>query len=105
MIPLVRPSPRASLLALSLFVLNVFDAVATVFLLDRGAVELNPLMSWFLGVGVWAFMLVKTVGVAALSTVMLFLSFDRRVDRILIALTSIYGVVTIYHLINLGSLL
>lgn len=37
-----HPNRRDVLIALTLFMLNVFDAIATIVVLDRGAVELNP---------------------------------------------------------------
>jgi hypothetical protein len=42
-----------------ILLLSVADALMTLFLLSHGAVELNPLMAYFLEIGASAFMLVK----------------------------------------------
>ena len=42
-----------------IWILNVFDAVATVYVTTRGVEELNPVMGWALALGPSAFVAVK----------------------------------------------
>ena len=46
-------------MVLIIMVLSTLDAVLTLFLLNHGAVELNPVMAYFLEISSTAFMLVK----------------------------------------------
>lgn len=55
-----------------ILLLSVADAVMTLFLLSHGAVELNPLMAYFLKIGTSAFMLVK-YGLTAISVLIVLL--------------------------------
>lgn len=102
---LVRPTRREVYVALTLFSLNVFDAIATIVLLDRGAVELNPVMGLLIDLGVGYFLAFKILFVGTFTWILLYLSFDRHVNRVIMAFTAVYALLTMYHLINLGSLL
>lgn len=42
-----------------ILLLSVVDALLTLFLIDHGAVEINPLMAFYLNVGPLAFIVVK----------------------------------------------
>tara|TARA_R110000824_G_scaffold195992_1_gene378944 strand:+ start:2817 stop:3143 length:327 start_codon:yes stop_codon:yes gene_type:complete len=41
--------------------LNLFDAGATLFILDKGGTEVNPLMDYLINVSPWLFVTVKVV--------------------------------------------
>jgi hypothetical protein len=59
--PLLADRYRQSLfgvIALILF-LSVIDAILTLFLISHGAVELNPVMAFYLGLGPYTFLSVK----------------------------------------------
>ncbi len=47
-----------SIIVLILF-FSVMDALLTLFLINRGAIELNPIMAFYLGVGPYVFLFVK----------------------------------------------
>lgn len=55
-----------------ILLLSIADALMTLFLLSHGAVELNPLMAYFLEIGAAAFMLVK-YGLTAISVMIVLL--------------------------------
>lgn len=101
----VRPKRRDVYIASTLFMLNVFDAIATIILLDRGAVELNPFMGMLIDLGIKYFLTFKIVFVGTFTCILLFLSFDRHVNTVIMTFTIVYALLTMYHLINLGSLL
>ena len=101
----VRPKRRDVLIALTLFMLNVFDAIATIVLLDRGAVEMNPFMDMLIDLCIGYFLTFKIVFVGTVTWILLYLSFDRHVNMVIVAFTVVYALLTMYHLINLGSLL
>lgn len=100
-----HPNRRDVLIALTLFMLNVFDAIATIVVLDRGAVELNPFMSMLIDLGIGYFLTFKIVFVGTFTWFLLYLSFDRHVNMVIWTITIIYALLTMYHLINLWSLL
>jgi hypothetical protein len=58
---------------LILVVLSICDALFTLHLIERGAYEKNPVMVYFLGLGVGPFMVAKLV--LTCSTVLVFLIF------------------------------
>jgi len=39
--------------------LSVIDAILTLFLINHGAIEINPIMAFYLGVGPYTFLFVK----------------------------------------------
>ena len=55
-----------------ILLLSIADALMTLFLLSHGAVEVNPLMAYFLEIGTVAFMLVK-YGLTAISVMIVLL--------------------------------
>lgn len=89
--------PRARYLAVAFLLfamLNAFDALVTIVLVDRGGFELNPLMRMILGFSPAAFFLIKhllgTVGVAILCM----MAGHRRSAWIsMLALTAVYAAV------------
>lgn len=50
-----------ALAAVTLVLLGVTDLLNTITILDRGGVELNPIMNYYLSIGTEAFILVKLV--------------------------------------------
>jgi hypothetical protein len=44
---------------MAILLLSIVDALLTLFLIDHGAVEINPLMAFYLNVGPLAFIVVK----------------------------------------------
>lgn len=49
------------LAAVTLVLLGVTDLLNTITILDRGGVELNPIMNYYLSIGMEAFILIKLV--------------------------------------------
>ncbi len=58
-----RHGPLLLFGALALALLNVLDAFFTMLFLSHGGQELNPLIDSMLGLGLWPFLLTKTIGV------------------------------------------
>jgi hypothetical protein len=48
-------------LAFTAFILNLFDALATLFIINKGGIEVNPIMAHAIEVGPWFFILIKIV--------------------------------------------
>lgn len=64
------PSWRVRILVcVFLTLLHVFDALATLYFIDRGASELNPLAGYLMSVSDAYFILMKSVGVGLLTIV------------------------------------
>jgi Domain of unknown function (DUF5658) len=59
-------------MVIAILLLSIVDAVLTLFLLSHGAVELNPVMAYFLHIGTAAFLLVK-YGMTAVSVMIVLL--------------------------------
>jgi Domain of unknown function (DUF5658) len=60
---------------LLVLVLSVTDAVLTLFLLNHGAVEINPLMAYFIGKGPLVFLIAKYVLTAIAVMIMVLLNY------------------------------
>ena len=58
-------SPRIFYALVLVLLLSVMDALLTLWLLENGAVELNPVMAYFIGMGADAFMAAKYLMTAA----------------------------------------
>lgn len=58
-----RHGPLLLFGALALSLLNVLDAFFTMLFLSHGGQELNPLIDSMLGLGLWPFLITKTIGV------------------------------------------
>ena len=54
-----RYSPFFLAIIVSILFLSVIDALLTLFLIDRGALELNPVMAYYLDLGPYSFLAVK----------------------------------------------
>lgn len=59
--PLLADRYQQSLFGVIVLILflSVIDAILTLFLIDHGAIELNPIMAFYLGVGPYTFLFVK----------------------------------------------
>jgi Domain of unknown function (DUF5658) len=55
-------------IVIAILLLSIIDAFLTIFLLSHGAVELNPIMAYFLNINALSFILVK-YGLTALSVI------------------------------------
>jgi Domain of unknown function (DUF5658) len=85
---------RSLILFAALQILNVFDAVMTLWHLMWGtARELNPLMRAALNTGPWCFLILKLALVCALSALLVKLN----ARRTLMALVFVYAVLACYH--------
>ena len=56
-----RYSPFLLAVILSILCLSVIDALLTLFLIDRGALELNPVMAYYIDMGPYSFLGAKYV--------------------------------------------
>ncbi len=99
-----------SLLIYTLIVLglSLLDAALTLVLLQRGAVEINPVMRYYIDLGPWVFVIVK-YGITALSLILIvvFNAIIYTRHRIASLLTmpfcvSVFGSVVIWelHILN-----
>ncbi|HOX24593.1 MAG TPA: DUF5658 family protein [Candidatus Krumholzibacteria bacterium] len=91
-----------SILLLLIFI--VLDAASTLYILERGGSEVNPLMANALDRGVGWFLLIK---LAPLPVAFLLLSIHRYfrwVRAALILLVVVYGVLAIHHLALLAKI-
>lgn len=62
-------------------------------------------MSMLIDLGIGYFLTFKIVFVGTFTWFLLYLSFDRHVNMVIWTITIIYALLTMYHLINLWSLL
>jgi hypothetical protein len=98
--PWTPPRPRTIvIILLLLLVASVFDALATLKIISRGADEWNPLMSFALSIGPWYFFLVKMAFTVIGS---LILAYYARVRRWawwgLCAVSAVYFLLVLLHL-------
>jgi hypothetical protein len=70
-----RYSRSVVLMVMVILVLSITDALLTLFLLDHGAVELNPIMAFFLEIGATTFMMVKYALTALSVSIILVLNY------------------------------
>lgn len=84
-------------LLMTIFLLNVGDALMTLLWLDRGGREANPIMDFFLEIGPWAFLVQKCL-VVGLWLVILVVHKNFRLARIgLYSALVVYGTLMIVH--------
>jgi hypothetical protein len=67
--------PPLMISILLILVLSIADAVLTLFLLDHGAVELNPVMAYFIQLGKGMFILAKYLFTAASVLIVVLLNY------------------------------
>ena len=91
------------LLVVGILLLNVFDAFFTLIWLHRGGAEANPVMAWFLELGIGAFLAEKCFVVGG-SLVLLVVHKNFRFARIgLRSLAAVYSLLILYHFALLAS--
>ena len=95
----VRPKSRDIALAIILYTMNLLDASFTLYIIDNGEDELNPLMAALINLGVIYFIAFKVLFVAALTALMLFLPLSSRVNTSLLVLSCVYTALTALHII------
>ena len=91
------------LLAILLMGLSIADSIFTLTLISRGGSELNPIMNWFLGHSVWAFIIVKMIltgipAVLLVATGNVLLYKRWRARSILGAMVGLYAGLIVYEL-------
>jgi hypothetical protein len=105
-VTVLRDSSFALIVMLGLLnVLNVLDLRFTLIGLERGAVEVNPVMTSFLGLGPSSAAIFK---VAIMLAVSLTIWAGRRYRRILefaVLATGIYAALIVYHIVGLSLIL
>lgn len=77
---------------------SVIDMCVTMFVVQRGAEEANPLLAWSLGISMWLFVAIK-LGLTVLSSTLLSLIPLRSsfVDRSVVFLYVIYALLFVQH--------
>jgi len=89
-------TPGDVALLLSIFLLNIFDALFTLLWLQRGGAEANPFMAFLLEMGEGAFLLQKCI-VVGIWLVILLIHKNFRLARI-----GLYSLAAVYTLVILG---
>jgi hypothetical protein len=92
-----RPDRQAWAMAVALFVLSACDALFTLFLLDRGAHEMNPFMRHILSYGHGPFLFVK-YGLTFFGALMLLLHANYYLYRPWLSVRRIAGVLLFFYL-------
>ena len=87
----------------TLFLLNLFDGVLTLYALSYGVAEANPIMAQALVYGPVGFLLIK---VGLVTTCLIFLDkfLIGRQRRLLTILVVIYAAVTVWHIFGVITL-
>lgn len=83
---------------IGVMVLCLSDALLTLGLLDRGGVELNPVVNFLIGKGVALFLVVKT-GITVFLIILLLVLKDMRIFGLVKTGHLIYAVLSLYTLI------
>jgi hypothetical protein len=101
--------PTLLFYVLTVLSLSLLDAALTLVLLQKGAVEINPVMRYYIGLGPWVFVIVK-YGITALSLILIvvFNAIIYTRHRIASLLTmpfcvSVFGSVVIWELYLLAN--
>ncbi len=103
-----RYSPVLVGITLSVLLLSCLDATFTLTLLQRGSVELNPLMAWLININPHLFVAVKLAFTGAALILLLAHTHFRvfrsiRVVYLLYLSLLLYFILTIYELVLLGQ--
>ena len=83
---------QTKLLVILSILLNIFDAAATLFILSKGGVEVNPVMAVVIDISPWLFVIVKLV-VFTFAIIML----AKHRSRWLKWIAGAYGLLAIWH--------
>lgn len=103
---LIRSGPAALFMLWMFLALSVMDCATTVWLVSRGATELNPIMAWVGGHGVIHFWLIK-MGFAIFASVMLEAAYlTRRIVgfRVIAGVVAFQWVVVLINTIGIARL-
>ena len=77
-----------------ILLLSVLDAFFTLLLIDHGAVELNPLMAFYLNIGPTPFVVVK-YSLTSLSIFVLLVYSNRAIKSLKIYTRSVFSIISI----------
>ena len=95
---------RRAWLGIGIIILNLFDALGTLWNLSRGAEELNPLMSMLLSVGPYEFVMVKHL-LASVGVVGILAHPGARASRVALwILFPLYACIALYQVALLALL-
>ncbi|MEE8142744.1 MAG: DUF5658 family protein [Planctomycetota bacterium] len=93
-------SPKVLLFVLSLYALNVLDAILTLCQIEKGAVEVNPVARVLLDLGPIAFVLTKCLGVGLILCFLCLHTNFKRSRLVLISGVTLYFAVASYHVVT-----
>lgn len=85
-------SGKTKALAIAAMMLNLFDAWATLFIISKGGIEINPVMAYAIEVGPWFFVTVKVVLFTLAIIIMV-----RRIPKFLKWVVGWYGLLALWH--------
>lgn len=96
---MTKTQKRVSLMALLIFVLSFIDGGLTLLIVEKGAIEANPVMNYFLSFGHIPFMLAKFIfGYIFVFTMIYFSNkYKKVVISSLLISFSVYSVIICYH--------
>ncbi len=94
-----RPQKEMVLIIAAISALCLLDALLTLYHLANGAVEVNPVMNYYLSMGSGYFFLAKMfITIPALILLLLHQNFYY-IKRIVTCIAGLYSAVVIYHLV------
>ena len=83
---------KIKVLVIVAMLLNLFDIWATLFILDKGGTEINPVMAYAIEVGPWFFAAIKVI-LFALAIILI----AKRVPKLLVWVTVSYSLLALWH--------
>jgi hypothetical protein len=84
---------KTKVLAVVAMMLNLFDAWSTLFILDHGGIEVNPVMAYVINVSPWFFVSIKVI----LFGLAIYLLATRAAHH-LRWIVFLYGVLALWHI-------
>lgn len=94
------PRKNDAIIAVALYLLNIFDMVATMYAVRSGyGMEMNPLMRFLMNHGMGYFVFVKVVVMAFFMFFMLQVPLGRRLNNGLVFLAGMYTMLGIGHVL------
>ena len=97
-------SPKVLLLVLSLYALNLLDAIFTLCQLEKGAVEINPIARFLLTLGPTGFILAKCLGIGLILCFLCVHTNFKKSRMVLFFGVTLYLAVACYHVVTYWSL-
>lgn len=97
------PNKEDVSLGIILYLLNVVDAFFTIYWIGNGAIELNPLMAFFINLGTLYFLIVKIPLAAVMVAILLACSRKSHVKSILLFLTGMYTMLLLIHVLSFAA--